>query len=60
MEKARRIEEATFRGVVVRYEVELWICSACGIEVEDIPTASKNQRNLITALRGAGIEWRQE
>lgn len=58
MEKTRRIEETTFRGVAVRYEVELWTCSTCGIDVEDIPTAADNKRNLITALRGAGIEWR--
>lgn len=53
MEKTRRIEEATFRGVVVRYEVELWTCSTCGIEVEDLPLAADNQRSLSEAYRQA-------
>lgn len=53
MKKIRRIEETTFRGLAVRYEIELWKCAICDIEVEDLHLAADNQRALSEAYRKA-------
>jgi len=53
MNKIRRIEETTFRGLAVRYEVESWTCADCGIEVDDLHLAAANQRALSEAYRKA-------
>jgi len=53
MMKVKRVEETTFRGMAVRYDVELFACAACGIEVEDLGLAAENQRALSAAYRKA-------
>ena len=53
MKKVSRVEETTFRGLALRYGVELWTCPGCGIEVEDLSLSADNQRALSEAYRKA-------
>lgn len=51
MKKEKRVEQTTFRGLDVTYEVELWKCEFCGLEGEDLSLAAENQHSLAEAYR---------
>jgi putative zinc finger/helix-turn-helix YgiT family protein len=47
------MEAVTFRGREFRVEMEHYVCSECGITVDDLALASKNQKALSDAYRRA-------
>lgn len=50
------LESVNFRGKTLEIFTTHYVCSQCGIKVDDIPFASKNQKALAEAYRLAGRE----
>ena len=51
MRISRNLETIVFRGKEVEVLTEHYVCSVCGIKVDDLPLAAKNQKALSDAYR---------
>ena len=56
METRSGPENVDFRGKILEVFTEHYVCPQCGIKVDDIPLASKNQKALAEAYCLAGGE----
>jgi len=46
-------EEVLFRGIPVRFAAEHYVCSVCGLAVDDMELAAANQKTIADAYRKA-------
>jgi len=53
MKKKASMEAITFRGKDLQVLTEHYVCSECGIRVDDLPLASRNQKALSDVYRKA-------
>lgn len=53
MNLGRKLETITFRGKEFQVEMEHYVCDACGVTVDDLTLAARNQKALSEAYRKA-------